>query len=399
MSYYLIDPTETQQLWPISRTRPVAEILLGILTIRQKWEKYLGAAGSHICKPPLSLHYNENTGPSEHIFIAGNLLPDDILTSKIRELKVGQGLHAKGRLLAAHLPSFDRESEFHLNMPGISTMLECDSAVFLDQLWQIFQFTDRELRKDFNLLTSGNKSASLSSTNTILGEQLYCAENVNAECAMINTRTGPVFLDSGVEIMEGAMLRGPIYLGKNSQVKLGAKIYGASSFGPECRLGGEINNSVVLGYSNKGHDGFLGNAVVGEWCNIGADSNNSNLKNNYEEVKIWSYVQEKFVRTGSQFCGLIMGDHAKCGINTMFNTGTVVGVGASVFGEGFPRQFIPDFAWGGASGFSTFQAAKFFVTAENMMSRRHKSLAETEREILELIFRETEKYRSWERIA
>jgi len=249
------------------------------------------------------------------------------------------------------------------------------------------------LRKDFALLTKGRTSATISSTNTIIGNNFFAEEGADAECAIFNSKPGPIYLSAKSSVWEGSIIRGSFALGENAQVKMGAKIYGPVTIGPESRVGGEINNAVIWGYSSKGHDGFLGDAVVGEWCNIGADSNNSNLKNNYAEVKLWDYTTQHFRKTGLQFCGLIMADHAKCGINTMFNTGTVVGVSANVFGAGFPRNFIPDFAWGGAHGFETYSIKKAFETAALVYERRGRVFDEVDQNILEEVFKLTEEYR------
>jgi UDP-N-acetylglucosamine diphosphorylase/glucosamine-1-phosphate N-acetyltransferase len=227
-------------------------------------------------------------------------------------------------------------------------------------------------------------------------ERIFAEEGAKVEYSILNAAEGPIYIGKGAEIMEGCKVRGPFALCENAVLKLDAKIYGATTVGPECRVGGEVSNVVFLGYSNKGHDGFLGNSVIGEWCNIGADTNSSNLKNTYEPVKLWSYATGRFEKTGLTFCGLMMGDHAKCGINTMFNTGTVAGVGANIFGTGFPRNFIPSFAWGGAQGFETFQPAKFFITAEAMMTRRKIKLTSTDKDILNEVFRLTAGYRYWE---
>jgi UDP-N-acetylglucosamine diphosphorylase/glucosamine-1-phosphate N-acetyltransferase len=257
----------------------------------------------------------------------------------------------------------------------------------------IFQKNDIELLKDFKLLTKGRVSAAISSTNTIIGNDFFAEEGAVAECSTFNTTNGPIYLGRHTEVWEGTNIRGAFALCDHSQVKMGAKIYGATTIGPCSRVGGEISNSVIWGYSSKGHDGFLGNSVLGEWCNIGADSNNSNLKNNYAEVKLWDYHIGHFRKTGLQFCGLIMGDHAKCGINTMFNTGTVVGVSANVFGGGFPSNFVADFAWGGAQGFETYSLAKMFETAQKVYIRRDRIFDQQEQDILKKVFELTEEYR------
>ncbi|MFD2147287.1 hypothetical protein [Mucilaginibacter antarcticus] len=257
----------------------------------------------------------------------------------------------------------------------------------------MFSKNDIELRRDFTLITKGRTSATISDTNTIIGTEFFAEEGAVAACCTFNTTGGPIYLGKHTEVWEGSHIRGAFALCDHSQVKMGARIYGATTIGPHSRVGGEISNAVIWGYSSKGHDGYLGNSVMGEWCNIGADSNNSNLKNNYSEVKLWDYATQRFRKTGLQFCGLIMADHAKCGINTMFNTGTVVGVSANVFGAGYPRNFVPDFAWGGAQGFEVYTVKKMFETAKLVFERRGKDFDELEQDILKAVFEQTEGFR------
>src|SRR6185312_15433765 len=242
-------------------------------------------------------------------------------------------------------------------------------------------------------LTKGKKSAKVSATNTLIGKKIFIEKGAKLECAVLNSTSGPIYIGKNAEVMEGAIIKGPFSLGEESTIKAGAKIYGPTTVGPHSKVGGEVNNSVVFGYSNKAHDGFLGNSVIGEWCNLGADTNNSNLKNNYSEVKLWDYAEEKPVSTGLTFCGLIMGDHSKCGINTMFNTGTVVGVSANIYGGNFPPKFVPSFSWGGADGFVTYDIGKALETAERVYERRHKEFNKTEKDIFKEVFSLTSKHR------
>ncbi len=265
----------------------------------------------------------------------------------------------------------------------------------IDRMWKIFLFNQDELQRDFELVTAGRTSAQLSSTNLIIGDQLFVEEGVEAEGAIINAATGPVYLGKDSKILEGTAIRNGLSLGEGSVLKMGAKIYGATTIGPDCKVGGEVQNSVLFGHSNKGHDGYLGNSVLGEWCNLGADTNTSNLKNNYDQVKLWSYVRGGFERTGEQFCGLMMGDHSKSGINTMFNTGTVVGVSANIFGAGFPRNFIPSFSWGGPQGLQEYTIAKALETAKIVMARRHLELDDVEQNILAHVYEESKIYRNF----
>jgi UDP-N-acetylglucosamine diphosphorylase/glucosamine-1-phosphate N-acetyltransferase len=270
----------------------------------------------------------------------------------------------------------------------------------LIHVWDIFQLNDAEIKNDFALLTHKRTSQPLSKTNQVIGDPnlIFLESGARAECSVFNTKSGPIYLGKDSEVMEGCLLRGSLAVCEEATLKMGAKIYGATTIGPYCKAGGEIGNSVLLGYSNKGHDGYLGNSVLGEWCNLGADTNTSNLKNNYEPVKLWSYDEQKFVKTGLQFLGLIMGDHSKAGINTMFNTGTVVGVSANVYGGGYPRNFIPSFSWGGTAGFETYRFEKAYDTAQRVTDRRHITLTEEDEKILKHIFDETAKFRTWEKI-
>jgi UDP-N-acetylglucosamine diphosphorylase/glucosamine-1-phosphate N-acetyltransferase len=269
-------------------------------------------------------------------------------------------------------------------------------AHWVNRPYDLFLYAADHIAGDMELLTQNRTSASLSDTNIRIGEhKIFIEEGAVLECAVLNATKGPIYIGKDAEVMEGSMIRGPFCMGEGSVLKMGAKVYGATALGPHCVAGGELSNVIMQGYSNKGHDGFLGNAVLGEWCNIGADSNCSNLKNTYDEVKLWNYTSGKFEKSGQQFCGLIMGDHSKCGINTMFNTGTVVGVAANIFGAGFPRQFIPDFSWGGASGFVTYKLDAAKKTAALVMPRRKKDFNKIEELILEKVFEITEEFRNF----
>jgi UDP-N-acetylglucosamine diphosphorylase/glucosamine-1-phosphate N-acetyltransferase len=394
MAIILFDDSAHQTLLPLTFTRPVADLRIGILTIAQKWCKYFKTSYSFHTQDYLSAKFPLKIS-TENIFINGAVCPDESLLEAIDKLKTGEALKYNDQLLAVKLNAadagnFDAKASF-------------DSVADYEQLpviirypEDIFRKNDIELRKDFQLLTKGRTSANISSTNTIIGNDFFAEEDATADCATFNTRSGPIYLGNQTEVWEGSHIRGAFALANHSQVKMGAKIYGATTIGPYCRVGGEINNSVIWGYSSKGHEGYLGNSVIGEWCNIGADSNNSNLKNNYAEVKLWDYTTQRFRKTGLQFCGLIMADHAKCAINTMFNTGTVVGISANIFGAGFPRNFIPDFAWGGAQGFEVYTLKKMFETTEKVFSRRDNRLFdEAEQAILKKVFELTQEYRQF----
>jgi UDP-N-acetylglucosamine diphosphorylase/glucosamine-1-phosphate N-acetyltransferase len=393
MGLILFDDRCWENLLPLTFTKPVAELRVGILRIREKWEQRMTMKASFLTHDYLQTKYT--TSIADHnLLVNGALLPDDNLVAAIMSLKSGQSLKQGERLLAVNTVS----GNFDLNNLALreKAIEYPDDITLIDVPWKIFTLNGQEITSDYELLTRGRKSLPLSeSVQVIHRENIFVEEGFSGEYFTINATDGPVYLGKNSEIMEGSVIRGPFALGEHSTIKMAAKIYGPTTIGPYCKAGGEINNSVLQAYSNKGHDGFLGNAVVGEWCNFGADTNNSNLKNNYSEVKIWNYPANRFSKTGLQFCGLIMGDHSKCGINTMFNTGTVVGVSANIFGAGFPRNFIPSFTWGGAQGMSVYQIEKAFETMELVMQRRDIALTETDRDIYRHIFLETEKYRKF----
>ncbi|WP_430401260.1 GlmU family protein [Flavobacterium sp.] len=389
MNYILFDGTVRNALLPFTFTRPVADIRVGILTIREKWEQYLGYTTSTLTEEYLMEKY-PMVELGENIMINASFFPNDVLVEMIFGLEKNQAILSREEIIAFYTNDTQEEIDF-----DIYELIEYDGEVLrIENTWDIFAKNDAAIREDFEFLTEGRFSEPIpKSVNVIAPENVFIEEGAKLEFVTLNASTGPIYIGKNAEIMEGSVIRGPFALCEEAQVKLATKIYGATTIGPHCRVGGEVNNSVMFGYSNKGHDGFLGNAVLGEWCNIGADSNNSNLKNNYEEVRLWSYETEGFARTGLQFCGLMMGDHSKCGINTMFNTGTVVGVSANIFGSGFPRNFVPSFSWGGASGFTTYLTKKAFEVAKVVMSRRHVEFTEQDAKILEHVFEETKKWR------
>ena len=389
MNYILFDGTVRNALLPFTFTRPVADIRIGILTIREKWENYLGSTTTTVTE-----EYLQDKFPmvemEENVMINASFLPNAVLVEMVSNLEVNQAIFKGDEVIAF----FTQESQEEVDFDTYEIIEFSDDVLTVENTWDIFQKNDAAIREDFELLTEDRRSQPIpKSVNVISPENIFIEEGAKLEFVTLNASTGPIYIGKDSEIMEGSVIRGPFALCEGAQVKLATKVYGATTVGPHSRIGGEVNNSVLFAYSNKGHDGFLGNSVLGEWCNIGADSNNSNLKNNYEEVKLWSYETEGFAKTGSQFCGLMMGDHSKCGINTMFNTGTVVGVSANIFGSGFPRNFVPSFSWGGASGFSTYITKKAFETARIVMSRRNLEFDEKEQQILEHVFEETKKWR------
>lgn len=394
MNIILFDePAIRIQLLPFTYTRPAAKIRIGILTIAEKWEKWMDGTTSYLTEDYLSYRFPASK-TNDNLLINGALCPDKNLTNTIRNLPINSCLCKNGIRLAlrtanADLKGFDQANRMEYN----------GDITLIDQVWKIFQFNAAQLRIDYTLITEGRKSSEIQDGHTIVygRENVFVEEGVSIRAAVLNAGDGPIYLGKNSIVQEGALIKGPFALCEGSHVNMGAKIRGDSTVGPFSKVGGEVSNSVIFGYSNKAHDGFIGNTVIGEWCNLGADTNTSNLKNNYENVKIWSYSKGGFVDTGLQFCGLLMGDHSKCGINTMFNTGTVVGVAANIFGDGFPRTFIPSFAWGGASGFTTFQLNKAFETAQKAMARRNVMLDENERKILTTVFELSASNRIWDK--
>jgi UDP-N-acetylglucosamine diphosphorylase/glucosamine-1-phosphate N-acetyltransferase len=389
MTINLFDDAARHTLLPLTFTRPVADLRIGILTISQKWEKYLNATAGFITADYLQTKYSSNSTAT--LFINGSVCPDDNLLEAIGQLNAGQAIYASDLLLAYKTDAGNVHNGFEAN--DYQHLGYTNSFIKITYPEDIFKFNDAELRKDFKLLTAGRTSTPLSSTNTFLGDQIFAEEGAQAECSTFNSLNGPIYIGLNSQVWEGSNIRGSFALCHDSQVKMGTKIYGQTTIGPFSRVGGEINNAVIWGYSSKGHEGYLGNSVLGQWCNIGADSNNSNLKNNYAEVRLWDYTTTSFRKTGLQFCGLIMADHSKCGINTMFNTGTVAGVSANIFGAGFPRNFIPDFAWGGAQGFEVYSINKMFETATKVFERRSLDFDQVEKDILTQIFTDTKTHR------
>ena len=373
-----------EQLLPFTYTRPVAEIRVGILTIKEKYSTYLKAKASYKTEEYLSTKFPASIA-DDNLFINAAVLPDKDLTEAISNLQASNTLWKGDTFIAARFSEI-QIANFNEYI-NISKNEYSGEVSLCDRVWKIFLLNEQEIKKDFALLTTGRTSLPIHESNFAVNkDQIFIEEGASVLNASLNASGGPIYIGKDAEVMEGSLIRGPFALCEHSTIKLGAKIYGATTVGPHCKIGGEVSNSVFFSYSNKGHDGFVGNAVIGEWCNIGADSNNSNLKNNYEEVKIWDFSAKSFVKTGLQFCGLFMGDHSKCGINTMFNTGTVVGVSSNIFGGGFPRNYIPSFSWGGASGITEYKLDKAFDTASKVMERRGIKLDETEQKILEHIY-------------
>ncbi len=389
MNYILFDGNVRNQLLPFTFTRPVADIRVGILTIREKWELLLGFTTNTVTEDYLSEKY-PFLELEKNVLINASFLPSENLVNIIKGLQENQAVFFDDEPIA-----FFAIEEQEVDFETFEIIQYAhDDVLRIEHIWDIFSKNGEAIKRDFEMLTEGRDSQPIpEGIWTKNPENIFIEEGATLEFCTLNASEGPIYIGKDAEIMEGALVRGPFALCEHSTLKMGAKIYSNTTIGPHCKVGGEVNNSVIFGYSNKGHDGFLGNSVIGEWCNLGADTNNSNLKNNYAEVRLWDYETEGFAHTGLQFCGLMMGDHSKCGINTMFNTGTVVGVSANIFGSGFPRNFVPSFSWGGSGGFTTYKTDKAFEVATVVMSRRNIEFSEIDAKILEHVFEETTKWR------
>jgi len=392
-SYILFDDHHRDHLLPFTFTRPAAELRIGILTIREKWEKWMDCCLSWITQDYLREKFPVRAS-DENILINGAITPNPGLLAEIQELKQGEALvhdnvFVAGCLDRSAVDVFDRLPPLGYNRRNTRSQFN-----YISKLWHIYRTNGIELESDFRLITHGRESASLSPTNRIIKpESIFVEEGAEIEYATINATPGPVYIGKNAQVMEGSLIRGSFALCEGARVKMGARIYGPTTIGPYSKAGGEITNSVIMGYSNKVHEGYMGNSVLGEYCNIGAGSNTSNLKNNYALVKLWNYASGKFEDTDLQFCGLLMGDYSRCGINTMFNTGTVVGICSNIYGTGFPGSFIPSFTWGGAAGFETYRLDKAIETIKMGMGLHQKDFGETDRKIMDRLFMLTGLYR------
>lgn len=386
MNYIMFDDQSRNNLLPLTFTRPLADIRIGILTIREKWEALLKSKTSSLTEVYLSAKF-PIVKDAQNILINGSVCPTAELIKEINALKKNQALVTRDSIIALNLSAADLDETGEMDISGIEEILTEINPLKINEVWDIFRNNGEALISDFELLTKRRKSEKLSPSNQTIGNNpVFIEKGAKVECSILNTTDGPIYIGKDAEVMEGSIIRGPFAMCEHSVLKMGTKIYGPTTIGPFSKVGGEINNSVIFGYSNKAHDGFLGNSVIGEWCNLGANTNNSNLKNSYDNVKLWSYNQKTFVDTGLQFCGLIMGDHSKTGISTMFNTGTVVGVNVNIFGSGFQRNFISSFSWGGTSGFKIYDIKKAIKVAESMYARRGRVFDTIEKEILINLF-------------
>ena len=391
MNVILFDGPRRNHLLPFTFTRPVSEIRIGIMTLKERWEFYLKVSVTSLTEEYLSIKYPVKLEDS-NIFIDASVLPSDSLIKTIHSLKKNEVVKSGDLIIAYSSASVKSVNE----LTSFETIEFSGELVQINNTWDIFDKNADILQSDFEFITKGRKSQPISDTNRLIHpERIFLEEGAKVEFSILNATDGPIYLGKNAEIWEGSLVRGALALCDNAIIKMGGKLYGATTIGPYSKVCGEVSNSVIFGYSSKGHEGYLGNAVLGEWCNIGADSNNSNLKNNYAKVRLWDYATERFEPTGLQFCGLMMGDHSKTAINTMFNTGTVIGVNSNIYVPGFPRNFVPSFSWGGASGFTAYQPAKAFDAAKVMMARRGVEFDEVEADILTHVFELTKKWRKY----
>jgi UDP-N-acetylglucosamine diphosphorylase/glucosamine-1-phosphate N-acetyltransferase len=396
MNYILFDDETRQSLLPFTFTRPVCEVRIGVLTIREKWEWYLKQPVSFFTEKYLSEKYPKHV-EADNVLVNGSILPNANLLDEIKALKPGEKLRFNDNLIAWRLNGEELKELESINNIEVGEAKKSSSSVFkINYSWDLFAKNKTAIDEDFELITKGRKSQPISESNNVLHpENIFIEEGARVECAFLNASDGYIYIGKNAEVMEGALVRGSFALCEGAQLRMGAKVYGPTTIGPQSRVGGEVTRSVLFGYSNKAHDGFIGDSVIGEWCNLGADTNTSNLKNNYSNVKMWNYKEEAFMSTGLQFCGLMMGDHSKCSINTMFNTGTVVGVSANIFGHGFPPKFVPSFSWGGSEGFDTYRLEEAAEVAKRVYERRDKIFDEKEKKIMKHLFDYTTVHRAW----
>jgi len=390
MHYILFDSSARLDFLPFTHTRAVARLYCGITTMQEKWNYYLQASTHVLTTAVLQDLHEKHTLAGDNFYINSAYFPCNQLATAITSLNVHQCLvDADGTVIAYHTAGAMQSLEdLDAHIADAVRIPFTDNAVALKHVWDIFSKNDWAIRNEYAVLTNERTSAPIPEYVTVVGDksQLFVEAGAVLMPCIINVATGPVYIAKNAEIMEGAVVRGPLAMGEGAVLKMAAKVYGATTIAAGSKAGGEVNNVVFFENSNKGHDGFLGNAVIGEWCNLGADTNCSNLKNNYDEVKIWSEKQKQMIPTGLQFCGLLMGDHSKCSINSMFNTGTVVGVSCNIFGTGFPDKFVPSFTWGGIDEVDIYQFEKAVETANRMMERRHKSLTPAELSVLKHVF-------------
>ncbi len=393
------DPLFCKTLYPLTFTRPLGCLRLGILILAEKWERILGNKPSYLSLPYLSGLYPLNAD-SDNLVINSSVLPDDQFVNSLRKLQPGSVLENERMFLAArtdkeHLPacgnSFDRA--------GLKSVFYRQPVRLVSRPWDLFLENKNELLRDYMLVTSGRETKKMPDpyTRSYHERNIFIEEGVTIKAAIINAENGPVYIGKNVSIMEGSAICGPAAILKGSVISMGTKIRANTTIGPHCIVGGEVKNSIIYGYSNKAHEGYLGNSIVGEWCNLGANTNCSNLKNNFSNVKVWDHAKDAYLDSGQQFCGVFIGDHSTTSIGTMINTGTMIGVSANIFGSGLTPKFIPSFSWGGYPENQTYEIEKAIESAGKMMALKKKNISQEEAGVLRAIFDLTGKYRHWEK--
>ena len=393
LNVILFDDNEVRKhLMPFTYTRPTAMLRVGITTIGEKWQALLGEANySYLTVPYLKKKFPLRVRRTTNLLVAGHVIPTPDLARQVLALEPGDALMVGEELIAFNGSAHDYDARHYTRV-----LYPSEAPLIVKHLYDLFEFNREVLAEDFERLTAGRESQPLSSTNTVIGDpsRIFIEEGAYVESAMLNTNEGPIYIGRNVEVMEGACIRGGFAACHDAKVRIGAKVYGATTLGPHVKIGGEVENTIFIGYSNKAHDGFLGDAVIGEWCNIGGGTTASNLKNDYGEIKLWNYASKRFERTGLQFCGLFMGDHSKIGVNGMINTATVLGVGVNIHGSGFPRNFVASFQEGSAAaGFKNVPLETFYTIAERVMARRNIALTDVDRDIYKAIYNISDRYK------
>lgn len=401
MNLVLFDNNYRSGMLPLAFTRPQAAIRIGILTVKEKWEVWTKASASYLVDDVLSQKFAANI-QDDNVFISASVLPDAELVNAVCQLEKGQALVKEGLLIAVRASEFSVQEAQANALEKFEVVNFEGEFVLLDKIYKLIPHNQAQIKSDFKVLTRDRQSQAIDETVTVVGlnknpeliHQIFIEEGAEVEYCSLNPKEGPIYIGKNAKIWEGAMMRGPIAIGESVHISMGAKILPGATIGPWSKVGGEVSNSVITGYSNKVHDGYLGDSILGEWCNLGADTNTSNLKNDFAMVKLWDYSAGRFGKTGLQFCGLVMGDYSRCAINTAFNSGTVVGVGSNIFGSGFPRNFVPSFVIGGPQGYRINGLKAVVNTGAKAMARRNVEMSEQDEQILEAVFEQTKQYRT-----
>jgi len=389
MNYILFDDYSRNNLLPLTFTRPVCDIRFGILTIREKWEKMMGIVTSTLTEEFLSEKFPIIKGAS-NILINGSICPTPTLIEEIRNLMPNEAIIGTDSIIALHVLADDLDKIGEGDTEGIIEKATRSEVIKISYPWDLLSQNHIAIVNDFNLLTAGRVSEPIPDwVKVTVPENVFIEKGAQLENIILNASEGPIYIGENVHLMDGARLRGAVALIDSAVVKMGTNIYGATTIGPHVKVGGEIENSILLAYSNKPHHGYLGHSVIGKWCNLAAGTTVANLNNTYRNVRAWNYSQERFIDTGMQFLGLIMGDHSKTGINTMFNTGSVVGVNSNIFGSGYQRNFVPSFVWGGPTGFNSYDINKALEVASYVYKRRGLDFDQSERNLLTNVYNMT----------